>query len=764
MSHRLRIVCCICALSALVALAGCGGVSPAPISGLDSAQGVSISVAPLTVTVDTGTSQTFTATVSNSSLTKVGWMVNGVPGGNTAIGTITSKGVYTAPPYVPNPGAVTITAVSQADSSKMANATATITGSLIPPSGPHIVMSPVQASVPLGTTYLFTATVTGTSETAVNFLVNGEPSGSPTIYGEIQPEPGSSDGAVYIAPLIMPGSGSTTVDITAELASDNSVTASAVVTLTTESGSGGVSISPTSATVPSGQTQLFTATVSGISNPAVEWQVDGVKGGNSALGKIVAGPNNTATYTAPGGVTSSFVVTVTAASIAEPGEQGSAQVTVALPQQIVVVVLPPSANLVVGQNQEDQQQFEASVRGASNETVTWQVNQVTGGNSTYGTITTDGLYTTPATVPNPPTVTVDAVSNEDPSVRGTASVNLSSAPVVSVTISPSAPQNVQVGTNDNFVATVNNSSDPTVTWEVNNEPGGDSTIGTIVSTFPEYDATYTAPNTIPSNNPVTVTAVSNADPTKSASVTVTITQSISVTVDPPPPVPVMTGQSQQFTAFVTGSPDQIVYWSLSGPPGGCTGAACGQLTSTGLYTAPQTIPNPPTATITATADADPSAKGTSSVDITAGNPAIAILPNPPAPVPAGSGVLTFDAVITNAPQNTNVTWQLGCISLYDGDPGENCNDNDFDGDGPGCITVSGGFKVCGTRPNQGPGNESLLYNAPEKLFTNAFAPNSCEETNNGSGDGLVPLTATMNASGCPVAGCQATVCITVTPP
>ena len=375
-----------------MALAACGGVSPAPINGLDSAQVVSISVTPQTVTVDTGTSQTFTASVSNSSLTKVNWMVNGTPGGSSAIGSITNQGVYTAPPYVPNPGVVTITAVSQADSSKMANASATITGGLSPPSGPHIQISPLQATVPLGTTYLFTATVTGTSDTAVNFLVNGEPSGSPTIYGEIQPEPGSSDGAVYIAPLIMPGSGSTALDITAELASDTSVTASAVVTLTTESGSGGVSISPTTATVPSGQTQLFTATVSGISNPAVQWEVDGVPAGNAALGKIVAGPNNTATYTAPDGVTSSFVVTVTAASIAEPSEQASAQVTVALPQHIVVAVLPPSANLVVGQNQENQQQFEAQVSGAQNETVTWQVNQVTGGNSTYGTITSDGLY------------------------------------------------------------------------------------------------------------------------------------------------------------------------------------------------------------------------------------------------------------------------------------------------------------------------------------------------------------------------------------
>ena len=40
-------------------------------------------------------------------------------------------------------------------------------------------------------------------------------------------------------------------------------------------------------------------------------------------------------------------------------------------------------------------QYTATVTGLANTTVTWSVNSVKGGNATYGTITTGGLYTAP---------------------------------------------------------------------------------------------------------------------------------------------------------------------------------------------------------------------------------------------------------------------------------------------------------------------------------------------------------------------------------
>jgi len=56
--------------------------------------------------------------------------------------------------------------------------------------------------------------------------------------------------------------------------------------------------------------------------------------------------------------------------------------------------------------------------------VTWQVNGVTGGNATVGTISSSGLYTAPGVVPNPATVTVTAVSQADATKSAAAQVTI----------------------------------------------------------------------------------------------------------------------------------------------------------------------------------------------------------------------------------------------------------------------------------------------------------------------------------------------------
>jgi hypothetical protein len=57
--------------------------------------------------------------------------------------------------------------------------------------------------------------------------------------------------------------------------------------------------------------------------------------------------------------------------------------------------------------------------------VTWQVNGVTGGNASAGTIDANGLYTAPAVVPTPNNpVMVSAVSQADVTKSGAATVTL----------------------------------------------------------------------------------------------------------------------------------------------------------------------------------------------------------------------------------------------------------------------------------------------------------------------------------------------------
>ena len=110
------------------------GASTFPISTapLDTTP-VSVTIAPTLVSLLTCGTQQFTATVANSTNTFVDWQVNGVVGGSAATGTITTAGLYTAPPVVPSPRQVTITADSQADPTKTASALVNINAQATPP-------------------------------------------------------------------------------------------------------------------------------------------------------------------------------------------------------------------------------------------------------------------------------------------------------------------------------------------------------------------------------------------------------------------------------------------------------------------------------------------------------------------------------------------------------------------------------------------------------------------------------------------------------
>jgi len=86
---------------------------------------------------------------------------------------------------------------------------------------------------------------------------------------------------------------------------------------------------------------------------------------------------------------------------------------------------------------------------------------------------------------------------------------------ISVTISPTQAT-VRINKTQLFTATVQNSTNKAVTWKVNGVTGGTAQYGYISSL-----GRYMAPSSVP-GAVVTVTAVSVADPTKSASAAVTV--------------------------------------------------------------------------------------------------------------------------------------------------------------------------------------------------------------------------------------------------
>lgn len=95
----------------------------------DVAPAVVVAVCPSSSSVQAGSTDPMTATLANTTDTGVTWQVNGVPGGDATVGTVSSTGVYTAPATAPSPATVSVTAVSSADPASSGTTQLTITAS-----------------------------------------------------------------------------------------------------------------------------------------------------------------------------------------------------------------------------------------------------------------------------------------------------------------------------------------------------------------------------------------------------------------------------------------------------------------------------------------------------------------------------------------------------------------------------------------------------------------------------------------------------------
>src|SRR2546427_12384635 len=113
---------------------GGGGVSPVAPPPPPPPPTITVTVSPASGAVLLGATQSFTATVSNTTNAGVTWAVNGIAGGNRSVGTIVSMGngagLYTAPRDLPGLLNVTVTATSAADSSKSGSAQIGITSDI----------------------------------------------------------------------------------------------------------------------------------------------------------------------------------------------------------------------------------------------------------------------------------------------------------------------------------------------------------------------------------------------------------------------------------------------------------------------------------------------------------------------------------------------------------------------------------------------------------------------------------------------------------
>jgi len=204
------------------------------------------------------------------------------------------------------------------------------------------------------------------------------------------------------------------------------------------------------------------------------------------------------------------------------GGSGSSGVTPPPPTSKVSIT-PKTVTLSIGASQ----QFSATISGATDQTVFWEVNGTPGGSTSQGLISQGGVYIAPVTVPNPASVYVKAVSFADPTQSATATVTIQAASAVSVTITGSGtPVTVPTYGSYTFTAAVSGTTNTAVTWQVNGVTGGSAKTGAISSqgvySAPHSVPVSTAPNNDGQTTDVIVTAVSQADPTASDSAVVLI--------------------------------------------------------------------------------------------------------------------------------------------------------------------------------------------------------------------------------------------------
>ena len=214
-------------------------------------------------------------------------------------------------------------------------------------------------------------------------------------------------------------------------------------------------------------------------------------------------------------------------------------------------------------------------------------------------------------------MTLTAKSVTDTSKTAAAQVTITAtAAAIAVTLNKTTVS-VQTTQTTSFTATVaNDSQNKGVTWALTGAGCSGATCGSLSTTSSASGVaiTYTAPASVPAPAVVTLTAKSVTDTSKTAAAAITVTGgvtgSVTVTVSPKR-VGLTTGQTQTFSATVTGSSTTTVTWEVDTIPGG--NSSVGTISAAGVYKPPSSAGSH---TVGARAAADTTVAGMGSAAIT----------------------------------------------------------------------------------------------------------------------------------------------------
>ncbi len=257
----------------------------------------------------------------------VRWSVDGISGGNTTVGTVSSTGLYLAPAVPPTGGQVSVRATSTAYPDKSDAVTLKITYPAVQ------LWSISPASGPVGA---FTISLNGANFTPDSVVQVGDVTlntnyVSPTSMRATGATVAAQAGKKLGVKVIRPGLGGTTSGSVTYTVAASGTSPTPTPTPTPEPAPTPippaitVSLSPNGSTIAPFSTRQFTATVTGATNLSVTYSVNNVVGGNADVGTI----SPTGLYTAPAAGAEARTFTIRAASVAGPSAVGAATITVA---------------------------------------------------------------------------------------------------------------------------------------------------------------------------------------------------------------------------------------------------------------------------------------------------------------------------------------------------------------------------------------------------------------------------------------------------
>jgi len=323
-----------------------------------------------------------TVTPATVSLPSQGTVQFNAPGATSfqvpaSSGTITSKGLYTAPLLIPAQRTVTVTAV-------FPNGTATSAVTLRPA---QVRVTPASVTIGPNGSVSLTASVIDANDKRVSWSRSSN-------VGTI------TAGGVFRAPASV--TSTTIVYVTAVSMHDSTKTSRSTITIRPSNAT--INVTPQLLNLSPGGSQQFVATLVGFTNKAVTWSMSPAFGTLSAAGL----------YKAPATVAAQTTVTIKATSVEDPSRSATATVTIA-PSTAVQVTISPTSVLMTGSGV---QQFTATVKGTTNTAVLWSISPA------VGNISTTGKYTAPSIVGAQTNVTIRATSVADPTRFGQATVTL----------------------------------------------------------------------------------------------------------------------------------------------------------------------------------------------------------------------------------------------------------------------------------------------------------------------------------------------------